>query len=117
MKLNEWMQMMWLIPVDGAEKYEMCQQLTDAEAVEIMLMIAEGSEFEITSMAERLKPLHRGDPYRNFLESYVGLIIESGKDDKNGWRDSLWNVLKDVDKMILVDFAKQAYHFDLEDWL
>lgn len=117
MKLNEWMIRQWLIPVAGAEKYEMCQPLTDSQAMEIMLMIAESAELEITSLEERMKPLYRGSPYRTFIEGYIGLIIESGREDKNNWRKILWAILEDIDKMAIMEFAKKVYHVNLESLL
>ena len=111
MKLNEWMKFVFLVPVSGAERYSVGQPLTEEQPVEIMHMIEEAAECDLTSLEARTTQLDRGEPYRTFLECYLNLMIEGGTIT---WRRKLWNVLADVDKRFMKNYTKQLFHLDIE---
>lgn len=98
MKLNEWMNSMWLPCTGGTEKYALCQRLNVEQAKDIMQYIANSVNFAIYTNGARRGARVIGTPYRDFLVSYVTLMLESGKEDVNGWRKALWSVLPDQDK-------------------
>lgn len=113
--LDKWMIHMWLPPVPGAEKYRISQELSNTQAKEIMHMIARSAEFDMASIMERRGPLYHGYPYRDFISGYMALMLESGVDDRNGWRKKLWRVLPDMDKKVLQKYARQIYNFDIKE--
>ena len=117
MRLDEWMKMMWVPPVSGAEKYTTCQSLSHEQAIEIMKLVAEASEFNLNSLEDRANQLDRGEPYRTFLECYLSLMIASDKDDLNNWRKNLWNALWDVDKSVMKNYTRKLYRLDIETLL
>lgn len=111
MKLNEWMELMLVTPVKGIEKYYVDQPLTNDQADEIMHMIEEAAECDLTSLKARKNQLRRGDPYRTFLECYVNLIFAGYT---KAWRSNLWNALADVDKIFMKSYTKQLFNVDIE---
>lgn len=111
MKLIEWMKLMFVLPVAGMEKYYIDQPLTDAQAIEIMTLIAEATESDLTSLSARKNQLRRGDPYRTFLECYTNLLVAG---DTIAWRKKLWDALADIDKTFLKSYMKQLFNVDIE---
>lgn len=112
--LDRWLHKAWLPPVAGAEKYYVLQNLTKSEAKEIMMMVAESAEFDMTSWEARSGPLYHGHPYRDFLGGYMMLMLESDMDDVNNWRKKLWKALPDVDKESMTRYARAAFGVNLK---
>lgn len=111
--LDKWMASVWLVPVEGAEKYHLGQRLNKKEANEIKHLIAQSAEFDLNSKPMRCGILYHGHPYRDFLQGYVGLLLAVGRDDVNGWRKSLWKALEDMDKVAIKQYVQQVYHVDI----
>lgn len=114
--LDMWMDFAWLAPVDGAEKYHLCQQLNKDEAEEIKRLFAQGAEFDINSMKARQGELRPGHPYRHFLHSYLLLMFESGVDDDNNWRQMLWQALDSIDKAMMRIYARRNCKVDIKEY-
>lgn len=110
-KLNEWMKLMLVRPVEGMEKYRVDQPLTEGQATEIMVMIAEATECDLSSVKARKNQLRRGDPYRTFLECYTNLLVAG---DTKAWRNKLWDALADIDKTLLRNYMKQLFNVDID---
>ena len=111
LRLNEWMKQMFVLPAARMEKYCTNQPLTDAQAVEIMAMIAEATECDLTSVKARKNQLRRGDPYRTFLECCTNLLIAG---DTKVWRKKLWGALDNIDKTFLRNYLKHLFNVDVE---
>ena len=112
-KLNEWMRTVWLAPVPGAERYCMLQKLTQKQAAEIMGMIAQSVEFDMSSKQSRQGQLDAEHPYRQFMSGYMSLLVEAGRTDVNDWRKSLWRVLPEADKKMMRTYVRQLSGFDI----
>ena len=114
--LDMWMDFAWLAPVDGAEKYHLCQQLNKYEADEIKRLFAQGAEFDLDSMEARQGKLEVGHPYRQFLHSYLLLMFESGAEDVNNWRQMLWQSLDSVDKAMMQIYARRNCKLNIKEY-
>ena len=114
--LDMWMEFAWLAPVDGAEKYHICQQLSKLEANEIKHLFAQGAEFDLNSMEARQGSLGVGHPYRQFLHSYLLLMFESGAEDVNNWRQMLWHSLDSIDKAMMQIYARRNCKLNIKEY-
>ena len=98
MPLNEWMQMQWMPGAKGANKYKIGQDLTEAQAEEIKQIIAKSLGFEVDDPNSRKNLGYIGTPYRDFIVSYLLLMLETDDFDSD-WAKALWNRLWFADQM------------------
>ena len=112
--LQEWMKYAWMPNVAGAEKYRIGQKLTEAQAKDIMRIVAKSMEFSLDSTRARQKTFTNGDPYYDFIGAYLLLMFQAGPYDMSNWKRNLWNALSPWDQKTLAQFAKSKYGLDAQ---
>ena len=91
MNLANWM-MMELLPMDmAAAQYTVGQDLTKAEAKDIIRIIARSVDFQLDKPAARKCLNHIGSPYRDFVVCITLLMIAGESNPK--WSDAIWEAL------------------------
>lgn len=111
--LTNWMRNAWMRPVPGTEKYRIGQKLTSRQAEEIKRLMAKSLDFDLDSSVSRSEPFTHGYPYYDFIGAYLYLMLESGWDDVNQWRHTLWNALCIQDACKMTIYAKRKFGVDL----
>ena len=99
--------------VSGAEKYSFGQNLTDAQAKEIMEMVAQCLDFDLTSASARQAPFEYGEPYFDFIVAYSLLMMQAWRENPRYWTRSLWLALSYWDQKTLARYVKKKFGLDI----
>ena len=111
--LKDWMKFTLMPTVPGAEKYTLGQNLTDVQATEIMEMVAQSMEFDLTSTSARQMPFTYGEPYFDFIVAYTLLMMQAFRENPRNWTRSLWLALSYWDQKTLARYFKKKFGFDV----
>ena len=96
----------------SAACYEVGQNLTYAQALEIIGMIAKGMGFDEEHPGKHHEWRRTSDPYRKVIIKYV-YLIESKKKRNSNWDQILWLALDEEDQIACNDISRDyfAYKF------
>ena len=111
--LKDWMTLALMPTVSGAEKYNFGQNLTDAQAKEIMEMVAQSLDFDLTSASARQAPFVYGEPYFDFIVAYSLLMMQAWRENPRYWTRSLWLALSYWDQKTLARYFKKKFGLDI----
>ena len=97
-----------------ATNYEVGQNLTYAQALEIIGMIAKGMGFDEEHPGQHREWRRLGDPYRAVIFKYAALI-EAKKKRSSNWDHMLWVALDEEDQIACNDVSHDyfAYKFTM----
>lgn len=103
-----WMEDQGIPYTTRATRYEVGQNLTYAQALEIIGMIAQGMGF-MEEHPSQHNDWHRGcDPYRKVIFSYAKLIAAQKKWRSN-WDRMLWIALDEEDQIACNEISKDYF--------
>lgn len=111
--LKDWMTLALMPTVPGAEKYTFGQDLTDAQAKEILEMVAQSLDFDLTSASARQAPFVYGEPYFDFIVAYSLLMMQAWRENPRYWTRSLWLALSYWDQKTLARYFKKKFGLDI----
>lgn len=109
MHLPKWMMLNLMPWVKGANKYTIGQTLTENQAEDLKRIIAQSMDFEIDSPSARKGLDIIGAPYRDFIVSYV-LLMMATMDCDSVWANALWKRLWLVDQLACQKIIEELYH-------
>ena len=110
----DWMENEGIPRNNAAAKYVVGQNLTYAEAKELIRMVAQGMGFMEEHPGQHNAWGRASDPYRRVIFKYAHLI-EARKKRNSNWDHMLWVALDEEDQIACNDLADDyfAYKFNM----
>lgn len=110
----DWMEKEGIPSIAAAAKYEVGQNLTYAQAKEIIRMVRQGMCFQEDHPGRTESWTRCGDPYRKVIFKYAALI-EAQKRWKSNWDRMLWITLDEEEQIACNEISSDyfAYKFNM----